>query len=402
MKNNQARNSSSGIFLLYEGLPPTIIESQVLTHASSMIEAGVQMEVWTFAVTPGANSIARSALARLRKAYPNVVIRLFRGVKPALPFSEWLNAMLLGWWMWRLNALPTFVHARTEHAAAIAAIVKKIRRFRLVWDARGDSLSEFRETAQRLPWHSRWMAPLKIRAISKRLKMAVRHADYAIFVSEALRKLQGSTFPIERTVVVPCLADEDLFYFEQNLREESRRKLGYSETDIVIVYVGSTSIWQCVPETITLMEQAMRANAACKALVVTPSREAFEQAFPADLRDRVNISSGNLGDMNSFLNAADFGVLLRKPNAINRVASPVKFAEYSLAGLTVVTTGAVEQIEEIGERLGNTLDAKECIEVYVKNGKKPADRASMAIRARMALGRKTHNEKILNLYCVCK
>ncbi len=397
MKNTLTSNSSSGIFLLYEGLPPTIIESQVLAHARSMSEVGVKMEVWAFAVTPNAYSVALTALPRLLKTYPTIVIRLFRGVRPALPFSEWLNALLLLWWMWRLGARPSFVHARTEHATMIAAIARRVKKYRLIWDARGDALSEFSETARYLPRLWRWLAPLKMRAISKRLKMAARHSDYAIFVSDALRRLQGSELPIERTLVVPCLADEGLFYFDPKLREETRRELGYSDKDIVIVYVGSTSLWQCVPETIALMERALRTNPVCKALIVTSTRGAFEDALANDLRDRVCVTSGALGDINRYLNAADFGVLLRKPNAINWVASPVKFAEYSLAGLVVVTTDAVEQVIEIGQALGNTVNEIDFMN-HVRNNRKPTNRLDVADKARTILGRGSHAQRIRDWY----
>lgn len=398
MKNTLTSNSSSGIFLLYEGLPPTIIESQVLAHARSMSEVGVQMEVWAFAVTPNAYSMALTALPYLLKTYPTIVIRLFRGIRPALPFSEWLNALLLLWWMWRLGVRPSFVHARTEYATMIAAIARKVKKYRLIWDARGDALSEFSETARYLPRLWRWLAPLKMRAISKRLKMAACHSDFAIFVSNALRSLQGSALPIESTLVVPCLADESLFYFDQKLREKTRRMLGYSDIDIVVTYVGSTSIWQCVPETIALMELALRANPVCKALIITPTRGAFEDAFASDLRNRVCITSGGLEDMNRYLNAADFGVLLRKPNAINWVASPVKFAEYSLTGLVVVTTDAVEQVKEIGRRLGNTVNANEFMNLCEQSHCAPTTRLDIAGKARAALGRKSQIDKLVQFY----
>ena len=130
--------------------------------------------------------------------------------------------------------MPSFIHARTEHATAIAAIAKPIMRFWLVWDARGDTLSEFKAATPRLPSIFKWLAPLNTIAISKRLSAANRHCDAAIFVSNALQNLQGRTLPVGRTLVVPCLADESLFYFDPGLRESARQKLHYRDTDIVI------------------------------------------------------------------------------------------------------------------------------------------------------------------------
>jgi hypothetical protein len=393
---------SSGIFLMFGGFSKTIIESQVLAHVSNMSEVAVNMEVWLITNTSKDYLEGLAALPALHKAFPALKIRMFRGVNLELPFSEWLNALVFLWWMRRLDAKPPFVHARTEYATTIAAIAKRLRNYYLIWDARGDTLSEFREHARRLRLRRRWLVPLEMKIISRRLNVACRRSDAAIFVSEELRRLDGKNLPIEKTLVVPCLADESLFYFDPHLRETARATLGYGEKDIVIAYVGSTMIWQCVPETIMLMEQALRANASVKVLIVTPDQDVFEGAFPIDLRDRVRITSGSLHEMNRYLNAADFGVLLRKSNAINKVASPVKFAEYSLAGLTVVTTDAVEQVKELGRRLANTVEASEFMKDYVQSNVKPTNRLDISVKARAVLGRKSHIDKLVKFYSLCR
>lgn len=399
--NTQKRvieKASIGIFLLYEGLPPTIIESQVIAHVQSMKDDGVEIEIWSFAVLSKSFVIGKSELGRLRRAYPGVVIRLFRGIRPALPFSEKLNAALLMWHMWRLGKRPLFVRARTEHATMIAAIAKRIMKYRLIWDARGDAVSEYKETSRYRPWYLRCLTPLKIRTIKKRIKIAQRYSDCAIFVSDALRDLQIGPLPIDRTLVLPCLADEGLFYFDQNLREKGRNELGYSDDDIVIIYVGSTAIWQCVSETVSLMEQAMRTNPTCKSLIVTPSRGTFEELFSEEFRSRVTITSGKLTDMNRFLNAADIGVLLRKPNAINWVASPVKFGEYSLAGLLVITTEAIDQINMFSQYIGNKVTEEDLIDQGLDKIINKFDRPIFALKAKELVGSKCYIDKINKLY----
>jgi hypothetical protein len=300
--------------------------------------------------------------------------------------------------MRRLGVHPSFVHARTEYATTIAAIARKAKKFRLIWDARGDTLSEFAETARHLSIPLRWLAPLKASALSKRLLDSARHSDFAIFVSNALRSLQGSEFPVENTLIVPSVADENIFYLDQELRKRTRQMLGYHETDIVITYVGSASIWQCVPETVDLMERALRENPVCRVLIVTPARDAFEKSFAHDLRDRVYVTSGGLDDSNRYMNAADFGVLLRKPGSINWVASPVKFAEYSLTGLIVVTTDAVQQMTEIGQRLGNVITSNEFMKTHLKKSRSINNRLDIAENAKTILGRSNYVQKLIACY----
>ena len=384
------------------GFHKTVIESQVLAHVRNMSEAAVNMEVWSITHTRKEYLEWLAALPAFHKAFPTITIRLFRGVRPELPFSEWLNALVFLWWMWRLEARPSFVHARTEHATMIAAIAKRIKNYRLIWDARGDTLSEFREYAHQLPSYRKVLIPVIRKSISKRLHTASGQCDAAIFVSEELRRLDGKNLPIEKTIILPCLADETLFYFDPHLRETSRAALGYGESDIVLIYVGSTAIWQCIPETIAIMTQALRASEAIKVLIVSPDHDVFKDAFSIDLRDRVWITSGTLHEMNRYLNVADFGVLLRKADSINKVASPVKFAEYSLTGLTVVTTDAVEQVKEIGRQLANTIEANDFMKAHVQSSVKPVNRLDVAIKARTALGRRSHVDKLVEFYNLCR
>lgn len=387
-----------GIFFMFGGIPNTIFESQVLVHVRNMQQVGIDMEVWTFAGSSWEYRAALDALPRIENNFPTIKVRVFRGVRPALPSSEWLNALLLLWRMWRLGAKPSFVHARTEHATAVAALAKSLKKYALIWDARGASLSEFRAHARELPRTLRWLVPVNIRAITRRMKMANRRCDAAIFVSDELRSLDGLEVPVERTLIVPCLADESLFYFDPELREEARKSLGYANDDDVIVYVGSTEIWQCIPEMILLMQNALSVSASVKVLIVSHGRTVFESAFTSDLRDRVCITSGSLREVNRYLNAADFGVLLRKPNLINKVASPVKFAEYSLAGLTVVTTDAVEQVRQIGRTLGNIVEPDVFLRDYVQKGVKPAHRSEISAGARVILGRRSHIDTLAEFY----
>lgn len=391
-------NEIQGIFLLFEGLPPTIIESQVLTHVRLMGEAGIRIEVWAFAINKKSYSQARDTLPRFLNDYP-ITIRLFRGVNSWLPFSDFMNALLLLWKLWRCKARPQFVHARTERAATIAIISKKLLHFRLIWDSRGDSISELTVKIHEFNYLLKWLVgAVQKMKISGRLRLAALNCDAAIFVSEALRSLNNKLIPHKQTLIVPCLSDESEFYYSPEIRKAVRSELGFHEDDQVITYVGSTAPWQCVDETTSLMKRVLETNPAFRVLIVTPDTQTFKSMFPASLKDRVHIVSATLKEINRFLNAADFGMLIRKKNPINWVASPVKFAEYSLAGLTVVTTNAVEQVVKIGGEIGNIiyednfLNHEQTTEARLKN------RPEIASRAQSLLGRDGYKEKLVCFY----
>lgn len=398
MRYSDRCKSGCGIFLLFEGLPPTIIESQVLSHARRMIELGVNMEVWTFALTKAAYAQALQNLPKLHASYPNVTIRVFRGLKPAIPFSEVINAILLLSAFYRNNNKPAFVHARTEYGAAVAAVTKKMMGYKLIWDARGDTKAEFLETAGGLkkPW--RWLAPMKLRSITNRLACAQKHSDFVIFVSDALRSLQRGVIPLNRTAIIPCVADESLFFFSNSLRDATRKRLGYAKNDVVVTYVGSTAVWQCIQETVNIMEKILLEFNHVKVLIISPSHIEFKNIFKQQWGDRIKFISVNLTEINSYLNASDIGILIRKPGPINFVASPVKYAEYSLAGLQVIQTGAVEQISKLGNLIGNTVHHNEISNWFKTPKQSGKNRAEISAKALLHLSRKSYDLDLKKVY----
>lgn len=390
---------ANGIFLLYGGLPLTVMESQVFMHVHAMQKLGIHMEVWTFTLTPESFQHAQSERIRLHSEY-GVTLQVLKGFRPGYPFSPWLNAGLLILWMFRSQLSPAFIHARTEYAAAVAAVVKIFFPVRVIWDARGDTLSEYLDGLKGISFLRRLLAQLRVMQIKRRLRMVANQCDAAIFVSKQLLKLQGEEVPVGRTMVVPCLADENSFYFSQDLRKITRDELDYKDEDIVVSYVGSTAPWQCVSETVALMEEAMRCNASVKALVITSDKEKFKSLFAEDVIDRVLIKSVLLKEVNLYLNAADYGLMLREQNSINFVASPVKFAEYSLTGLAVVTTTAVDQVNEYGSVLGNITSPELFISELKGLRTRDIDRSAISDHAKNLLSRgaRTDAPSIFKLY----
>src|SRR5574341_1449726 len=133
-----------GLYVLFEGLPTTVIDSQVLLHARAMREQEIiDFEVWSFAPTA---TLFNRSLARLPEAQrlSQSSIRVFRGIRPAVPFSGPLNAILL--WLNVGKFKPDFalIHARTDYSAAVCGYLRLLRRFDLVWDCRADAEAEIR------------------------------------------------------------------------------------------------------------------------------------------------------------------------------------------------------------------------------------------------------------------
>lgn len=375
-------NVIHGLFLLFEGLPKTIVESQVLSHANDIADIGIKMDVLTFAVTKSAYVGAMESLPALRVKYARVNIMVYRGFRPALPFSEILNGLLLLYILKKINIYPDFVRARTEYSTSVAAFVKRYVTFRLIWDARGDAISEFLGLPTYKHWIYGWAKKLKVNAIKRRLAIAKKQCDFALFVSEELQKCQAGDKLDKRKAVVPCVAANSKFYFCEELRLEARDKLEIMQDEVVLMYSGSLAHWQCIPETVALIVNALRSEKNVRAIVLSPDFQTFGKLFPECLHHRILCASAKFDEVNFYLNASDIGIMLRHENKINWVASPVKFSEYSLSGLLVVMGDAVEQASDYASRIGNKISTPDLANIIADPAAAFTSRGERALAAK--------------------
>lgn len=334
------------------GLPPTVIESQVILPCLYMIKEGINIEIWSFCETRKNYNEAQRQLSKLN-GY-GVPISLFRGVRQMLPFSEFINSFILVYWLLRYKKKPSFIHCRTEYATTVAILVKWLISAKVIWDARGDTESEFNLYTKELPVFKRSLSPIVLLSIRFRLALSKIFADWCIFVSDSLRRLYVKEDKYNY-VVIPCVADRKHFFFSPELRQITRNKLGLLPNDVVFIYSGSMALWQCIDETIKLIKVHLISDDNHKAIILTPDIEKFLLRFSSDFIHKLFCRSVSLVDVNQYLNAADYAILLRESNNINKVASPVKFAEYSLSGLPIIMTDSVDQAYNYAIDIGNIV-----------------------------------------------
>jgi len=110
------------------------------------------------------------------------------------------------------------------------------------------------------------------------------------------------------------------------------------------------------------------------------------------------LSSALIGEMNAYLNAADCAFMLREHTDTNAAASPTKFAEYCLTGLSVIMTDAVPDSFELAQRFGNLVRYD-----GASIGPIPKlDRMQTMCRYREVLTRECFHAAYRRLYANCK
>lgn len=334
-----------GLLLMFEGLPATVIQSQVLARVNWL----ETHDVATFDVLSLAHSstLYRESLKRLAALDPDVSrkITLGAGTKPALPGSRALNRRRVSRHLEAAKARYDFIHARGDYAAAVAGPLARRLGTPMLWDCRGDAEAEFVER-----WGERKGAgPLIAWRAAECLKdgrMAARASSVASFVSKPLRDKWREALAGKPSFVIPCTGDESLFYFDPALRARVRGQLGYGDGDIVFVYSGSLGPYQGFDLLADWFARIRRSIPSARLLVVTPAPAAARAGLTGIEETRLHVTSARFSDVNGYLNAADYGFMLRPVSRTNEAAFPTKFAEYGLAGLRIVVGPSVPDCYE--------------------------------------------------------
>lgn len=375
------------LLVLFEGLPGTVIESQVLLHARDMARLNIAtFEIWAFACSEKLY-VSSLAMQKQAEAQAGCRVRILRGVRPAAPFSVRRNA-------WRLDRAiksygPDFdvIHARTDYTAHVCSLLTPRQKFTLIWDCRGDAMAELLDRVENLGLLSRVAYFLRALLLRRDRKMAAIGCDSAIFVTEVLRKLADPDFRDKPSWIIPGTAPPDLFFFDTSLRERFRRDLGLHSEELVYIFSGSLAPYQGFDEMLKMFTAVAQENRAARLLLVTPAVEEAKRRLASYPIDAMVMRAG-ITEVNGYLNAADVAFMLRSHTATNKAAFPTKFSEYCLAGLPVIMTDAVPDAYRVAERLGNRVAPPKpgVSAISLPTG---YDRPRVAARARQTLTRES-------------
>lgn len=177
-------------------------------------------------------------------------------------------------------------------------------------------------------------------------KSALKESDAQLAVSAKLVEWwqQHYNFTPAHYEVIPCTLSSD---FEEPLPhaselQELRSKLGFSATDVVLVYSGSSAGWQSFELIDDYLFQKMTKDPNLKLIFLSPHTPPNSKAFKT-FSSRILTKWVKPSEVRNILLAADYGLLIREDSVTNQVASPVKFAEYLSCGLQVIIS------EQIGD-----------------------------------------------------
>ena len=222
-------------------------------------------------------------------------------------------------------------------ACSIGLGVKRLRVIKkIVYDGRGAQKEEWKEYnvggAQKI---KNDIAVLEGKSVLR--------ADFRIAVSNKLLEYWEREFGCHRNeeVIIPCTLAKSFLKEIKTSETEIRYKYGFSESDIVLVYSGSTAGWQSFQLLNEWFEEILLNNSNVKILFLSKKQAVEKLSIYTKYHDRIVVDWLKPEDVYSVLSACDYGVLYREDSVTNRVASPTKFAEYLASGLKVLISESV-------------------------------------------------------------
>lgn len=196
----------------------------------------------------------------------------------------------------------------------------------IILDARGAYKAEFEE-------YLLLSYPSIIQNIDVLEKHAIEQAHFKLAVSQSLVNYWKDVYQYQKNnhVVIPCTLPYSFVrpYPTEEWIKQQKAQYGYSEKDVIVVFAGSLSGWHSLNNYIFL--ELLRVNPHIKLLFI--GKYTLESTEYADRIQSIEVPHD---EVIKYLYISDYGWLLREKTMTNKVASPVKFAEYLAGGLKIL------------------------------------------------------------------
>jgi glycosyltransferase involved in cell wall biosynthesis len=346
--------------LVADGIFSPVLDSQIVVPLGLLGEHAPHVRRALLVLTSFRHRNHPQRVAReetIRAALPGVHVTFGHRPNVGMPLEwHWWNHMVRR----TLTACgysgddPIVLHCRGElTAAAVAQLKRRDRRLRILVDVRGAGADEVRSLG--------WLARYFRRRVQKAQRLAFESADALNAVSHRLVDHLRATGVLKRPLphsVVGCCADTQRFYFDPARRAQQRKDLGFGDR-FVVCYCGSMAAYQRPDVVAEAFAGLLRGMPDAHLFVVSHEGRVLVDHLAARRVDTRNVTAraAKHDQVAPFLMAADVGLLLREDSLTNRVASPVKFAEYVRCGLPVILTPYIGDCSDIAveERLGATV-----------------------------------------------
>lgn len=277
----------------------------------------------------------------LKKENNELKLRYFFGIDRLNHFPayqlQWLTRRFL-------KSVPVIFHSRgSGNLSSAFRLRKHFIRDRVVYDVRGAAPLE--DIARLGCFNVEDCNVQQMEVYSKslaRFSKNLRLSDAVMTVSEPLKDYIITSSGIEDVCVSPCCVN--------SVNSEFGEKSNANKNRISVLYLGGTQNYQHLEDLVLpFLSALVSVNSIVLPHIFTNDLQSMKDMIDKSLlKDKeYKLWSGNQREVSTRLKEIDLGLLLRAPTDLNKVAQPVKFAEYLASGLGVIVeegTGVVPEI----------------------------------------------------------
>jgi len=342
------------LYVCYLSLEDPLVHSQVVAYLTGLVERGHVVHLLTF--EPRQAHERRSQIeADLRRRGITWHRRRYHK-RPSLPATAFdvLAGGLAAARLVRRHRLDA-IHARNHMPVAMATIAARLSPCRTIFDLRGLMADEYVDAGN---WR-RGGVPYRLTRWVQRA--GLRRADGVVTLTEAVRPhLSATGAGPDATFVIPCCADVERIAERSPERAAARAELEIGDRP-TMVYVGKFTGWYMEREMADFLAVARQAQPDLLFLIVTQAdpepmlRELGRCGIgPGDYR----VTRAQPEDIGRCLAAADVGLSFVRPCFSKISSSPTKIGEYLAAGLPVVSTAGIGDVDALlrGNRVGALVE----------------------------------------------
>ena len=342
------------LYICYLSLSDPLVHTQVVAYLRGLAADGHTIHLLTFET----ERLTRSRRRRLRQemAAQGIAWHGLRYHKrPSLPATAYDTLFGAGFAAALVvrHHIDT-LHARTHVPAAMALIVRRLvpRRLSLIFDIRGLMAEEYEDAGR---W-KRDSLPFRLTKAVERA--AINRAAGIVVLTERVRRQLFADGEPAGVFVIPCCCDVDAFGAARGERDRAREQLGLVDAT-VMVYVGKFGGWYMAGEMAEFFSVARELIPTLRFLILTQESPVpiHEQLDRRGIDDGYEITSAAPESVGAYLASADFGISFIRPTPSKASSSPTKVGEYLAAGLPVLSTAGVGDLDALlGDGIGVLVD----------------------------------------------
>jgi glycosyltransferase involved in cell wall biosynthesis len=329
------------LYVCYLSLDDPLVHTQVVAYLEGLAARGHTVHLLTFD-TPLSSDRRSELRADLERRGITWHSRRYHK-RPSLPATAYdaVAGALTAARIVRRHGLDT-IHARNHVPVATALIVRRLTGCSMIFDLRGLMAEEYVDAGT---WRR---GGIPYRATNWVQRAGLRRADGVVMLTEAVRRhLFDGREPDARVEVIPCCADLDAA--STGAGGGTVAELGLADRP-TLVYVGKFGGWYMGREMVQFFLAARQLQPTLAFLVITQSDPALIQSefaaagvTPADYR----VTRSDPSAIGAYLSSADVGISFVRPCLSKISSSPTKIGEYLAAGLPVVSTAGIGDVDAL-------------------------------------------------------